>query len=542
MASVFQHRMAVHPARRGRIRHPWRIAAIVGALVVTGLVIGLAPIVSFSSEAARAQVVAVLSDRLDGEVQLDTLRGRVFPRLRVEGSGLSIRHKGRRDVPPLISIKSFSAEGNLLALYRKHIPLVTVDGLEMQIPPDRNRDVDATGTTDRVVTAKGQTDTSTRDLARTLVIDELLSTAARLVIIPAEKEKQPKVWDIHRLRMAAVSVGQPMPFVASLANAVPPGEIETRGTFGPWRSEKPGQTALDGTFIFDRADLGVFRGISGLLSAHGTFGGVLGRIDIHGETETPDFNVTAGGHPMPLHTTYHAIVDGTNGNTLLERVDGNFLNTSLVAKGGVADTPGKEGRTVTLDIVMDHGRLEDVLRLAVKTPHPPMTGALQLKTTLVLPPGDQDVVKKLRLDGRFSIAGTRFTDLDVQHKINELSRRSRGQAAKMQSQRVASQFHGAFSLRAGRLTIPEVTFDIPGAVVRLAGTYDLVPETLNFRGMLFMDAKVSDTTTGIKRLLLKIVDPIFRKDGGGSKIPIQISGKRSDPSFGLDKGRLFKRQ
>ena len=161
---------------------------------------------------------------------------------------------------------------------------------------------------------------------------------------------------------------------------------------------------------------------------------------------------------------------------------------------------------------------------------------------MALQPGDQDVVKKLRLDGQFSIVGTRFTNLDVQNKINELSRRSRGQAAKMQTQRVASHFHGAFTLGAGRLTIPEVTFDIPGAVVRLAGTYDLVPETLNFSGMLFMDAKISETTTGIKRLLLKIVDPIFRKDGGGSKIPIQISGKRSDPSFGLDKRRLFKRQ
>jgi hypothetical protein len=279
------------------------------------------------------------------------------------------------------------------------------------------------------------------------------------------------------------------------------------------------------------------------LSARGTFGGTLGRIDIHGEADTPQFTVTAGGHPVPLHTTYHAIVDGTNGNTLLDPVNGSFLNTSLVAKGGVIDTPGEAGRTVTLDITMNRARLEDVLKLAVKAPKPPMTGALQLTTTFVLPRGDQDVVTKLRLDGQFAIAGTHFTNPDVQKQINELSHRSRGKTADQETQRVASQFSGTFTLGDGTLMIQKVTFDIPGALVRLAGTYDLVPETLNFTGTLFMDATISQTTTGFKSTLLKMVDPIFeQKGGGGSEIPIKISGNRNNPSFGLDKGRFFKRR
>jgi hypothetical protein len=53
---------------------------------------------------------------------------------------------------------------------------------------------------------------------------------------------------------------------------------------------------------------------------------------------------------------------------------------------------------------------------------------------------------------------------------------------------------------------------------------------------------VSDTTTGIKHLLLKLADPLFKRDGGGSAIPIKVTGRRSDPSFGLDKGRLFSRK
>jgi hypothetical protein len=151
----------------------------------------------------------------------------------------------------------------------------------------------------------------------------------------------------------------------------------------------------------------VFKGISGILSAVGTFGGTLERIEVHGVTDTPDFTVKAGSHPMPLHATYHAIVDGTNGNTLLEKVDASFLKTSLTAKGGVVKKPGADGRTVELDAVMDDARLENVLLMAVKAPTPPMAGALKLTSRFELPPGDRDVVDKLQLDGAFTIADGR---------------------------------------------------------------------------------------------------------------------------------------
>jgi hypothetical protein len=340
--------------------------------------------------------------------------------------------------------------------------------------------------------------------------------------------------------MESVSTATAMPFEATLHNAVPPGAITTRGTFGPWASEQPGRTPLDGTFQLSRADLSVFNGISGVLAAHGRFGGRLDRIDIHGETDTPAFRVNTG-MPVPLRARYHAIVDGTNGNTILDEVDASFLGTSLVAKGAVAGEPGRTGRTVTLDVTMNQGRLEDVLRLAVKSVRPPMVGSLRLNTRFVLPPGDEDVVRRLRLDGRFAIAGTRFTDVTVQDRINELSHRSSGKVREPEIPRVVSQFEGSFRLGAGRLEIPRVTFDVPGSLVALAGTYDLVPETLNFKGTLFMDAKVSDTTTGVKHFLLKLADPFFRREGGGSAIPIKVTGSRSDPSFGLDKGRIFSK-
>jgi hypothetical protein len=525
------------PTRPHRVRKPWQTILIVGTVAIVFLLIALASVVPFRSETARAKVIEALASRLDSEVQLDSLDLRVLPSLRAEGAGLTIRHKGRNDVPPLISIEKFSVEGSVFSLLRRHVSTVTLEGLDIQIPPG--------GAAAALKRGDNEADDTSRadggNVTPPYVIDNLISTDAQLVIIPRTEGKTPKVWAIHDLHMRSVTFDRAMPFEATLTNGVPPGDIVTRGSFGPWSSDEPGQTPLDGVFTFDQADLGVFKGISGILSAKGTFGGRLERIEVHGETDTPEFTITSIGHAIPLLAKYHAIVDGTNGNTILERIDGSFLNTSLVAKGDVSDLPGAPGRQVNLDVTMDQARLEDVLWLAVKTPKPPMTGALTLATVMVLPPGDVDVVEKLRLDGKFSIEKTRFTDAGIQKQIEGLSQRSRGDASAKPAAPVTSDFTGSFELDNGVLTIPSVAFDIPGSVVRLAGTYAIEPEVIDFKGTLFMDAKISETTTGFKSLLLKVVDPLFRGENGGSAIPIRISGQRTNPSFGLDKGRIFKR-
>ena len=162
----------------------------------------------------------------------------------------------------------------------------------------------------------------------------MISTDTRLVIIPKEQGKDPKIWAIHRLRMHDLGVDQSMPFEATLTNAVPPGEIETNGSFGPWHAESPGLTPLDGRSSSTMPIWASSRGSPASCRLTGRFGGSLESHRFHGETDTPQFRVTASGNPVPLHAVYHAIVDGTNGNTILDPVNGSFLNTSLVAKGG----------------------------------------------------------------------------------------------------------------------------------------------------------------------------------------------------------------
>jgi len=503
------------------------MAVLSGVVAVTLLLIALLSVIPFRSETARAKVIEVLAARLDSEVQLDSFTIKVLPRLRGEGAGLTIRHRGRHDVPPLISIRSFTVEGDIPGVLRRHVSTVTLEGLEIKIPPN-DHDHDAADS-DKPL-----------KLRAAYTIDNLVTKDAQLIIIPRTQNKQPKVWAIHDLHMRSVGFDRPMPFVATLTNGVPPGEIATNGTFGPWHPVQPGETPLDGAFTFDHADLSVFDGISGMLSAKGTFGGKLERIEVHGDTITPEFTLTDVGHAIPLSAKYYTIVDGTNGDTFLERIDGSWRNTALVAKGSVVDMPGAPGRQVELDITMDQARVEDVLWLAVKAPKPPMTGALTLKSRMVLPPGHIDVVEKLMLDGTFALSMARFTNADVQKKIEGLSQRSRGQVTPAAAEHVNSDFTGSFKLGNGVLTIPTVAFGVPGSVVRLSGSYGLVSEAIDFKGTLYMDAKISETVGGFKHVLLKVIDPLFKGENGGSAIPIQISGRRDNPTFGLDKGRIFK--
>jgi hypothetical protein len=538
-----------------RKRTIWVLGTLGAALAV--LIVLLASATPLRSQVLKQRIIDSLSSKLNSDVTLDDLSLRMYPRLHVEGSGLRIRDRRRHDVPPLIAINSFSVDADLVGLWRKRVGRVELRGLDISIPPDDDDDgpdepkqerphrlhdngaaIATTG-----VTREEKHSNARQPLQSGVIIDTLVSQDARLIVIPRQSGKQPKTWAIHSLAMRQVGADQSMPFKAILTNAVPPGEILTDGQFGPWNADNPGRTPLSGAFTFDHADLSVFNGIAGVLSSRGTFGGSLNYIDVNGATETPDFLVRIGGHPFGLSTKYHAVVDGTNGDTRLEQIDAHFLNTTLEAKGAVLDgPPGTKGRTVSLDVSIPQGRIEDIMRMAVKQNTPPMVGAMRLSTKFLLPPGESDVVDRLRLNGMFNLAGAKFTNREVQAKIVELSRRGRGKPdAAAERESVASDFRGQFALGGAGLTLKKLMFAVPGAQVHLDGTYALKKEALAFKGDLLLDAKVSQTVSGWKSLLLKIADPLFKREGGGSSIPIKIEGTKDDPKFGLDMGRIFKR-
>lgn len=539
-------------ARRWPIaRRPWfwALAGLIGFIVF--LAAAFMSVVPMSSDVLRQRIIDALSYKLDSDVELGTLTVRVFPGLRADGADLRIHRRGMpADVPPLITVKSFHVDASLLRLWRKHVDHVQLDGLDINIPPKQIRvqQKESARVADANATeaAKPETPEEKRSdplKAGGVVLDRVDTNDARLIIIPGKPEKAPRVWAIHHLRMHRLGATKSWPFEATLTNGVPPGEIQTRGQFGPWDRIEPGDTPLAGAFNFEKADLSVFKGISGTLASYGYFGGTLNQLEANGQTDTPDFTIEVGGHPFPLHVKYTALIDGTNGDTHLKSVDAWFLSSYLHAFGAVLDgRKGEHGRTLSLDVAMDKSRIEDVMKMAVKSATPPMTGAMKLTTKFLLPPGQSDVVERLQLDGQFEIAQARFTNFDVQGKIEELSKRASAKTAAPTRDHVVSNFQGRFKLRHGRLVLPNLTFSVPGAGVQLAGAYGLTDETLDFTGELLLDAKISQTVTGVKSAMLKVLDPLFRqKDGTGSVIPIRIGGIRNAPSFGLDFKRVLKK-
>jgi hypothetical protein len=326
------------------------------------------------------------------------------------------------------------------------------------------------------------------------------------------------VFEIHDLVLTDFGFDRSAAFHAELTNPKPKGRIETEGRFGPWQRDDPRMTSVSGTYVFSDADMNTIKGIGGTLTSSGRFEGVLERIAVSGETRTPDF---------------------TSGDTWLTPVDAAFLKTTLTAKGAVVRAQEVKGRVVSLEVTIPNGRIEDLLKFAVKSAKPPLTGAVAMTTTFLLPPGEEDVVERLRLDGRFDLAQARFTNFDVQKRIDMLSRRGRGDTDDSDGASVVSGLKGRFGLKNGVLSFSQLTFAVPGAVVRLAGSYTLEGERLDFRGDLLLDANLSETTTGFKAALAKLAQPFFRRKGGGSKLPIKVSGNVDKPSFGLDVKRAL---
>jgi AsmA-like C-terminal region len=510
-----------------RTRSASKTLLVVISLVVIAVVVLIVTGIHLSNPYLRRKVVEMLGQKFHADVELKDFHVYLLPGVRIEGSGLALRHEGRTDVPPLISIHEFSAQAGILGLPWKpwKVDQVTLKGLVIQIPP------------------KGDRENQNWPKARNIpvLIGEIVSDDAELRLLPKSADKDPHVFAIHHLVMHSVGLDRPASFTAQLTNAVPPGEIETRGSFGPWSPDDPGQTPLAAEYTFDKADLGYFKGISGTLSSRGKFGGVLEKIEVEGKTSTPDFTVTLGGHPLDLETDFSATVDGTNGDTLLHPVTAHLLNTVIIAQGGVVKSQDKDkkGKEITLDVTVDKGRIEDLLRLAVKADKPPLTGAINFQTKFDLPAGPGDLSDRLNLNGRFDVGEAQFTSPEVTAKIESLSRKAQGQPENKDAGSSVSELKGNFVLDNGVISFRGLTFTVTGAQVALNGKYGLDKEDLDFHGKLRMQAKLSQTTTGVKSLVLKAVDPFFRKDGQ-TEIPIKITGQRDHPSFGLDLGHKDK--
>src|SRR5215471_7495511 len=508
-----------------------RARKILAIVLLVGLVfvVALSILAHHAEPMLRARVVETLSTRFQCRVDLDDLSVSVLQGLLVSGKGLRIYGQNdpnihREGVQPLIGVDEFRFRASVISLLQRpmRVGMVYIKGLELNIPPKQDR------LQFRSMGPKGG--------KIKIVVDRFHAEKAHLIINTDRPDKLPLDFDIRDLHMQDIGPNQPMRFQAILVNPKPVGNIDSKGEFGPFHPEDPRESPVRGEYTFSKADLGTLKGIGGVLSSTGKYEGTLGRIVVDGQTDTPDFRLNISGRPVPLKTKFHAIVDGTTGDTYLQPVEATIINTPLTATGFVIKKMNPPGHEIKLDVDIEKGKIDDLLRLAVRTDPAVMTGTVKLKTMLEMEPGDLDLSDRLYLKGNFRITGVHFSNESIQSKVDSLSMRSQGKpelATDDIPDNVKSRMGGNFVLSKSLLHLPGIVFEMPGTKVDLEGQYSLDGNDFDLHGKARFDAKLSQMVKGWKSIPLKAVDPFFRKNGT-TEIPIKITGTKSEPHFGLD--------
>ena len=480
----------------------------------------------------RDWVTSSLSESLESEIELGTIRLNWLP-LKLQGEQLTVRHHGRTDIPPLLAVASFSVDLKPTELWSSTIEHVKVDGLEINIPP---KDPE---TGKRPMPSPKNSDGGDDD-EDGLIVKRLTATNTRLSVIPRREGKNPKIWDIFELEMKNLRSDQPATFTAALVNPVPYGKIEASGTFGPWQSDQPGESAIGGEYTF-AADLGTIDGLSGDLSAVGTMAGTIEQIETRGETRTREFRLTElDGIGLPLRTSYDALVDGTKGDVELRRIDVDLGRSHLHVRGAVEGTKGVKGKRVVVNVTSKDADLAELLRFVSKKAEPPARGILVIDAALDIPQGSEKVLERVSLEGSVKAERVTFTNAGVQEKIDELSRRAQGRPDDTSIDEMASRMSTKFTLTRGQFTYRGLSFNVAGAAIKLDGTHSLLTKSVNLAGEVLLTAPVSKTQTGFKSWLLKPFDPLFRSKGAGTRLVIRVEGTQDQPKVGLDVGKTLK--
>lgn len=524
----------------------WVAGAVLVILIALGILVTRA--IRRVEPLLRAAIVEKLEDHFHAHVELDSFHVALRSGVWAEGKGLRIwppenatDESGAAPTKPLIRLADFRFHAPLHYKLGEpiRISVVQLTGLDIDIPakPRLQREE-----------AKSPEPPADRSQSSMLhfEVGSIDCKNAHLTIETSKPGKLPLEFAIDHVRLTHISVSNAMHFDAQLTNPRPEGTIVTSGDLGPWTVEDPGETPVAGRYRFENANLGVFKGIAGTLNSTGNYTGALRNLEVDGQTQTPNFSLTHYGTPLPLETTFHATVDGTNGDTWLHPVQATLGQSHFTAEGEIVGvrpetlpngTTRAGGHRIALNVNVPRGRMEDFLRLTSSSGTPILTGTLALKTKLEIPPGAGPVPAKLRLDGNFVLQDASFTSDKIQHEVVDLSMRGQGQpqdAKNADNDDIRSAIQGNFTMGDGIITLPNLKYNVPGAEIDLKGTYKVDGGGLDFKGTARTDATVSRMVGGWKGFLLKPADGFFKKNGAGMQIPIHVNGTEHDPHFGID--------
>jgi hypothetical protein len=170
-----------------------------------------------------------------------------------------------------------------------------------------------------------------------------------------------------------------------------------------------------------------------------------------------------------------------------------------------------------------------------------MSGMVSFRAKVSIPPGRRSFLEKVKMEGNFGIDDGTFTKADTQEGVNHLSKGaakerhpSENDNDEDKSETVLSNLKGHVLLKDGTARFSRLSFSVPGALAQLEGTYNLITEKVDLHGILKTDSEPANATAGIKSVMLRVLEPFFKKKRRGYAMPVKITGTYQKPSFGLD--------
>ncbi|MBV9088235.1 MAG: hypothetical protein JOY79_12165, partial [Acidobacteriaceae bacterium] len=216
-------------------------------------------------------------------------------------------------------------------------------------------------------------------------------------------------------------------------------------------------------------------------------------------------------------------------------VNARLGETAVAATGDIASLiqqEGQHGKTVSADFIVNEGRIQDVLWLFMKSPQPPLAGVTSFRAHATVPPGHERFLRKLHLVGDFGIDQARFTKPATEDKVSQLSERARGDATPpADPANVLSDVKGHVDVFGGVAHLTDLSFSVPGAIAHVHGTYDLITKKINLQGTVQTSVKLSQTTTGTKSFLMKVIGRFKNNNHPGSPIPVSVVGTFPNPQY-----------
>jgi hypothetical protein len=288
---------------------------------------------------------------------------------------------------------------------------------------------------------------------------------------------------------------------------------------------------VSGEFTFAPVKLGDIHGIGGTLSATGHFKGSLTAVEADADSVTPDFAV-GSGKPTRVAALGHFTINGLNGNIVLHSVDAHVGASTVHASGQIVGAP----KVTDLDLTVTKGRAEDILRPFFKD-KVPVAGSVWLHSHASIAAAEEGrkFLERLRVDGAFDIPKERLTDKATEESLSAFSGRAQGLKQPEggtpgadpntgEVEEVLSSLKGPAKIRNGVVSTDGLDFQVPGAEVKVKGTFSLHDKSVRMVGDLHMQTDLSHVTTGFKSMLLKPFAPFFKKQNAGAVIPIAITG------------------